>query len=72
MSGRGNAECARGQRVAKLVQQHASEQCENEQHARNGSGRTANLVVRKSDPCQEEQECDVNANFRSGDSRDFN
>ena len=52
--GRGNTECTRRQRMAKLVQQHASEECENEQHARNSGGCTANLVVRKSDPCQEE------------------
>ena len=69
---RGDAEGARSQRVAELVQQYAPEQRDNEQHARDGSGRAADVIIRESNPCQEEKEGEMDTNFGSGNPCNFN
>ena len=61
--GRGNTEGTRSQCVAKLVQQHASEQREDEQHSRDGGGRAAEVIVRKSNPSQKKKEGEMDTNF---------
>ena len=66
-----DAKGARGQGVAELVQQHAAEQGENEEHAFGGRGRAADFVVGETNPRQEQKEGDVDADLDAGDSRDF-
>ena len=69
---RANAEAARGQRVAELVQQHAAEKRQQEHHAPRRRRRAAELVVAEPDPGQEQQECEVQPDFNAGDASNCN
>ncbi len=68
---RGNPKSSRCQDVAEFVQQNAAKERQDKQHARNRGRRASYLIIGKSDPCQKEEERNVDAHFRSGDTSDF-
>ena len=57
--------------MAELVQQHASEQGDNEQHALDSRGGAADLVIGEGNPRQEQKEGDVDAKLDIGNTGDF-